>query len=168
MLVVDWARCIADPAKEGFFIVDTRDFSGDGYSTSFETFKDDLCEKVIIAHAQEGTFAIAVGETENDVDRLTMTVAKIFITIHNQSLVDAYNNEKVCGAGWEIGVKRQLVKAECQLETTDPEAPDMIFDIFDMNEGQLVFGDKGSKETSGKSESTRPTDLLPSRTFTKI
>ena len=164
----EWSTgCIVDPGKEGFFIVDARSFSGKSYSTSFETFKDSSCEQILIAHAQEGEFSIENRETENDLDRLTMTAEKIFITIHNQSLNDAYNKEGVCGGNWEVGAKRQLEKSDCQPDAENNDDPDMIFDVFELSDGQLMFGNKENPTDSGSSEATRPTEINRRQVFLK-
>jgi hypothetical protein len=156
--------CQPDPAKAGYFFVDTRTFDGTTFSTSFESYGDEGCTAGLMSQTQTGAFAIGLPMDGTDATELDITIGAISITLHTDELVQSYNAKKFCGGGWEKETQRTITRADCGGgESTEP---DMVYEIFEARDGALYFGKKDAAHT-GKSESQRPETIDESRPFAK-
>lgn len=164
-LTGDWSTgCTADPAKAGYYFVDTRSFEGTTFSTSFESFSDADCQAGLMSQTQTGTFVIGDTLTGTAVSELDISIGSIAITLHTDDLVQSYNAKGFCGGGWEKESTRTISRAECG--GTDSDEPDMVFEIFEPKDGVLFFGKKDAAHT-GKAEAQRPETIDETRPFSR-
>lgn len=179
-----WATaCIADPGKPGYWFQDTRSFDGDQFTAIFETFSDEDCKALVMTQSQNGAFALGEPESatpetatvttdgeeisDDGVARpIDLTLAMIYVTLHQQSLVDAYNQRTFCGGGWELGVAHEMTRAVCSAGTAtgDDAKPDVIYDVVMSKDGALYFGTK-DKAHDGRSEAARPAAVDSGRAY---
>lgn len=162
-----WATvCIADPGKPGYWFKDTRSFDGDQFTAIFETFSDDACQDLVMTQSQNGAFVLGEGESEEALSPLDLTLSMIYVTLHTQSLVDAYNQRTFCGGGWELGVAHEMTRAVCAASsTTSADAkPDVIYDLVMSKDGALYFGTK-DKAHDGRTEGARPVAVDEGRAY---
>jgi hypothetical protein len=159
--------CQPDAAKAGYAYRDNRTFDGGVFSTTFESFTDAACNTLAASQAQTGGFVIGESAEGGSTTELDITIGAVFMTILSEELAASYNERAFCGGGWKVGVKRELSRSACATETPlQADAPDMIFELFGMKGGQLLFGKKAGG-LNGRAESLRPTTLDEARPFTR-
>jgi hypothetical protein len=179
-----WATvCIADPGKPGYWFKDTRSFDGDQFTAIFETFSDEACQDLVMTQSQNGAFALgevesATPETATETEEgeevgtdgvarpLDLTLSMIYVTLHQQGLVDAYNQRAFCGGGWELGVAHEMTRAVCAAGSTTGEdtKPDIVYDLVMTKNGALYFGTK-DKAHDGRTEAARPAVVDQGRAY---
>ncbi len=158
--------CHPDPSKPDFFYTDSRTFGGSDFDTTFASFGDDACKTPQLTQAQVGTFALGDPVTGTDAEELDLTLSSILVTLHTDGLVQAYNDKKFCGGGWEKDKQRQITKAACGGATSPDDAPDMVYEIFAVRDRVLYFGKKDAAH-AGKAADQRPNTVDESRPFAK-
>ena len=80
--------------------------------------------------------------------------------LQDADYISAANDQALCGfTDWAVGVEKDLTGVDCGDGSVMPKAGAMSYDIYQIKDGQLYFGDSSRDGHDGSSPTTRPTKI---------
>ncbi len=163
------STCFPSNALEATYTQREYIFSAVGDFDKYERFfKDEGCTQQIGEYKVIGTVEAkgkASDAQDPEAEQLNLTVNNALFTVVDGNSVSLFNGLKLCGkSDWKGSEEVKVLDLNCLGSTV--RKGDVIFDIYDVKDGQLYLG-QSSLFLTQDSANTRPTALDAEVPFSK-
>lgn len=100
------------------------------------------CSNPGFTYQISGTYA-ALGShhDNNEIKQVNFTVDKAVVTVNSKGAVDLLNDASLCGkSDWAVGSETDITGKNCAGFSV--KKGDVVFDVYDLQDGNLYFGQK--------------------------